>query len=90
MKLRFTVTDLEGNERTVDAGFSAQVRYEEQTGRTVTSWGSNPPGVRDWAVLAWLAEGESMPFRAWTDSVEMVTLTETVTVNPTKPGASPG
>jgi hypothetical protein len=89
MKLAFTVTDLEGNEREVVAGFAQQVRYEEYTGRTVTGWRDNPPGVRDWAVLCWLTEtGESMPFKAWTDSVEMVLLTGTVEANPTKREAS--
>jgi hypothetical protein len=85
MKLKFTVTDLEGNEREVVAGFSEQVRYEEYTGRPVTGWGKdNPPGIRDWAVLCWLTEtNESMPFRAWTDSVEMVMLAGTVEANPT-------
>jgi hypothetical protein len=89
MKLKFTVTDLEGNEREVVAGFSAQVRYEEFTGHTVTTWKDNPPGVRDWAVLCWLAESDgSMPFRAWTDTVEMVMLVGTVEANPTKRAAS--
>lgn len=89
MKLKFTVTDLEGNEREVVAGFSTQVRYEEFTGSKVTNWKTDPPGVRDWAVLCWLAEtGEAMPFRAWTDSVEMVMLTGTDEANPTKREAS--
>lgn len=90
MKLIFTVTGLDGAERTVEAGFAAQVRYEEVSGRTVTSWRDNPPGVRDWALLAWLAEGETVPFRAYTDSVEMVALSGTTEANPTQPGANPG
>jgi hypothetical protein len=91
MKLVLEVTDLQGAKREVTAGFSDQVRYEEITGRTVTTWGSSPPGVRDWALLAWLAETrEAKPFRAWTDVAEMVTLVRTVDADPTQPGAAPG
>jgi len=86
MRLTFTVTGLDGATRTVEAGFSAQVRYEEIAGRTLTSWRSDAPGVRDWAILAWVAEtGEDTPFRVWTDSVEMVTLTGTIETDPTRP-----
>jgi hypothetical protein len=89
MKLQFTVTDLEGKDRTVVAGFAQQVRYEEYTGRTVTGWRDNPPGIRDWAILCWLTEtGEDTPFKAWTDAVEMVLLTGTVEAVPTKRAAS--
>ena len=89
MKLMLEVTDLEGNPRDVCAGFSHQIRYEELSGRTVTSWVTSPPGVRDFALLAWIVEGEGQPFREWTDSVEMVTLTGTEEATPTKPEAAP-
>jgi hypothetical protein len=91
VKLGFTVTALDGSTRTVEAGFSAQVRYEELAGRTVTSWKESPPGIRDWALLAWLGEtNEATPFRAWTDAAEMVALTGVVSVDPTRPVAVAG
>ena len=91
MKLAFTVTNLDGSTRTVNAGFTAQCRYEELSGRTITSWQANPPGVRDWATLAWLADtAESVPFRAWTDTVEMVALTGVISTDPSRPVAVAG
>lgn len=90
MKLSLTVTALDGTERVVEAGFSAQVQYEERSGRTITSWRDSPPGLRDWALLAWLTEAPGIGFREWTDSVEMVAFTGTGDANPTPPAVAPG
>jgi hypothetical protein len=91
MKITLTVTDLEGVQRDVVAGFSHQVAYEKYTGKSITGWKQQPPGIYDFAVLAWTVETrQGTPFERWTDSVEMVMFTGWEDTNPTKPGASPG
>ena len=91
MRVVLAVTDLDGNDREVVAGFGDLVAYEKYTGKSVGTWATNPPGVYDFAVMAWIAEtDQAIPFREWTDSVEMAVMKRTESVDPTRPGVSPG
>jgi hypothetical protein len=91
MRVVIVVTDLDGVDREVTAEFSALVGYEKYTGRSVGTWATTPPGVYDFAVLAWIAEtDQAVPLRAWTDSVEMAVMRRTESVDPTRPGPLPG
>jgi hypothetical protein len=90
MKIALTVTGLDGSTRPVVAGFREQIGYEKFTGKPITGWQATPPGVYDFAVLAWIAEtGQAEPFTAWTDTVEMVTFDGVESTDPTRPGVSP-
>lgn len=91
MQITLRVTDLDGNDRTVVAGFSDLVAYERFTGKSVGEWSVNTPGVYDFAVLGWTVEtGQATPFREWTDSVGMAVMVGSASVDPTRPGQSPG
>jgi hypothetical protein len=91
MEITLRVTDLDGNDRTVVAGFSDLVDYEKFTGKSVGEWSVKTPGVYDFAVLAWTVEtGQATDFREWTDTVGMAVMVGSASADPTHPGQSPG
>lgn len=91
VRVTLTVTDLEGADRELTAGFGQLCKYEKHTGRSVLSWQKATPGVYDFAVLAWIVEtGMAVPFDSWTDTVGMVVMTGFTKTDPTKPADSAG
>ena len=90
MKFHLSIT--RGNTTTpVETRLADVVEYETVTGRSITAWATNPPGVSDVARLAYLAESRPprKPFEEWLEDVDEVALTDVTTADPTPPAVSP-
>jgi hypothetical protein len=92
MKLFITVTR-HGTPVTVDTMPSDLVAWEARSGRSVTSWASEPPSYSDVAYLAWRAATRGQhsrtddDFLPWLDDgVTDLTLGDVDPGTPTRPG----
>ena len=68
------------------------VNYEAHTGRSITTWNEQTPGVTDAAVLAYYASTglDRLPFEVWLEDVDNVQLVDVVSVDPTPQGHTEG
>lgn len=94
MRLAITVTR-HGTPVTVETMPADLVAWETRSGRSVTTWGNEPPTYSDVAYLAFRAftrgAADRPTFEDWLeDGVSDLTIAEVGGAVPTGPGQSPG